>query len=248
MSHERGSLVSRLGEIRKRLVYCAIGAGIGFAVSYGFSEQLLRILALPLKNTLAEGEGLVYTGLPDMFFVYIKIAFVAGLLLSSPLIFYQFWMLVAPGLYRKKKGLIVAFMLSSSILFVGGGLFGYFVIFPAGFRFFLSFESDFLQALPSVRQYFSLSIKLLIGFGLVFELPVLIFFLSRMGVVSVPFLRKRRKYAVLLSFIVAAVLTPPDLVSQILLAIPLIILYEIGIITAKISGKSRAGQSLSGTE
>jgi sec-independent protein translocase protein TatC len=228
-----------LGEFRKRLVACAIAVGIGFAVSYAFSEELFQILAMPLKRNLAEGERLVFTNLPDMFFVYLKTAFVAGLLLSSPFIFYQIWMFIAPGLYRREKRLVIPFIFFSTLLFVGGGLFGYFVVFPFGFKFFLSFENEFLQALPSVKQYFSLSIKLLFAFGLVFELPVIIFFLARIGAVTPSSLRKKRKYAILLSFIAGAILTPADVITQFMMAVPLVILYEVGIIAAMVAGRKK---------
>ena len=232
-------LMAHLGEFRKRLVASAIAVGIGFAICYAFSEELFQILAMPLKNNLAEGERLVFTNLPDMFFVYLKTAFVAGLLLSSPFIFYQIWMFIAPGLYRREKTLVLPFIFFSTLLFVGGGLFGYFVVFPFGFKFFLSFENEFLQALPSVKQYFSFSIKLLLAFGLVFELPVVLFFLARIGAVTPASLRKKRKYAILMCFIVSAVITPPDVITQLMMAVPLIVLYEVGIIAAMVAGKRK---------
>jgi sec-independent protein translocase protein TatC len=231
--------MAHLGEFRKRLVASAIAVGIGFAVCYAFSEELFEILAQPLKSNLAEGERLVFTNLPDMFFVYLKTAFVAGLLLSSPFIFYQIWMFIAPGLYRREKTLVLPFIFFSTLLFVGGGLFGYFVVFPFGFKFFLSFENEFLQALPSVKQYFSFSIKLLLAFGLVFELPVVLFFLARIGAVTPASLRKKRKYAILMCFIVGAVITPPDVITQFMMAVPLIVLYEVGIIAAMVAGKRK---------
>ncbi|PKN22826.1 MAG: twin-arginine translocase subunit TatC [Deltaproteobacteria bacterium HGW-Deltaproteobacteria-21] len=232
-------LMAHLGEFRKRLVASAIAVGIGFAVCYAFSEELFEILAQPLKSNLAEGERLVFTNLPDMFFVYLKTAFVAGLLLSSPFIFYQIWMFIAPGLYRREKTLVLPFIFFSTLLFVGGGLFGYFVVFPFGFKFFLSFENEFLQALPSVKQYFSFSIKLLLAFGLVFELPVVLFFLARIGAVTPASLRKKRKYAILMCFIVGAIITPPDVITQFMMAVPLIVLYEVGIIAAMVAGKRK---------
>jgi len=231
--------MAHLGEFRKRLVASAIAVGIGFAVCYAFSEELFEILAQPLKSNLAEGERLVFTNLPDMFFVYLKTAFVAGLLLSSPFIFYQIWMFIAPGLYRREKTLVLPFIFFSTLLFVGGGLFGYFVVFPFGFKFFLSFENEFLQALPSVKQYFSFSIKLLLAFGLVFELPVVLFFLARIGAVTPASLRKKRKYAILMCFIVGAIITPPDVITQFMMAVPLIVLYEVGIIAAMVAGKRK---------
>lgn len=239
MSANEQPLISHLGEFRKRLVACAIAVGIGFAVCYAFSEELFQILAMPLKENLAEGERLVFTNLPDMFFVYLKTAFVAGLLLASPFIFYQIWMFIAPGLYKKEKTLVLPFIFFSTLLFVGGGLFGYFVVFPFGFKFFLSFENEYLQALPSVKQYFSFSIKLLFAFGLVFELPVVLFFLARIGAVTPASLRKKRKYAVLLAFVAGAILTPPDVITQFMMAVPLVVLYEVGILAAMLAGKRK---------
>jgi sec-independent protein translocase protein TatC len=174
-----------------------------------------------------------------MFFVYIKTALVAGLLLAAPYVFYQFYLLVAPGFYQKEKKNVILFVLCSTVLFVGGSLFGYFVVFPYGFKFFLSFSNDTLRALPSVKQYFSLAVKLLFAFGFIFELPVAAFFLSRMGLVTADFLKQKRRYAILLIFIIAAFLTPPDVISQFLMAIPLMVLYEFSILIAKIAGKKR---------
>jgi sec-independent protein translocase protein TatC len=242
MADPRQALITHLKEIRKRLVACAIGLGVAFAVCYAFSEQLFQVLALPLKKNLAPGETLVYTNLPDMFFVYIKVAFVAGLVFASPFLFYQFWLSIAPRLPKKERRLLLPFLLSSTLLFVGGGLFGYFVVFPFGFKFFLSFENEYLQALPSVRLYFSFAVKVLLMFGLVFELPVLIFFLARTGAVTPASLRRKRRYAILLSFILGAVLTPPDVISQFLMAVPLILLYEIGILSATFAGSPRRTQ------
>jgi len=239
MSANEQPLISHLGEFRKRLVACAIAVGVGFAICYAFSEELFQILAMPLKKNLAEGERLVFTNLPDMFFVYLKTAFVAGLLLASPFIFYQVWMFIAPGLYKREKTLVLPFIFFSTLLFVGGGLFGYFVVFPFGFKFFLSFENEYLQALPSVKQYFSFSIKLLFAFGFVFELPVVLFFLARIGAVTPASLRKKRKYAILMAFVVGAILTPPDVITQFMMAVPLVVLYEVGILAAMLAGKKK---------
>ena len=238
-SADKSPLLSRLGDIRKRLVRAAIAVGIGFAIAYGFSEKLFAILAYPLKANMAPGDRLVYTGLPEMFLVYIKTALVAGLLLAAPYVFYQIYLLVAPGYYQKEKKNITLFVLCSTVLFVGGSLFGYFVVFPHGFKFFLAFSNDSLRALPSVKQYFSLAVKLLFAFGFVFELPVAAFFLSRMGVVSADFLKEKRRYAILLIFIIAAFLTPPDVISQFMMALPLVVLYEFSILIARIAGKKK---------
>jgi sec-independent protein translocase protein TatC len=164
---------------------------------------------------------------------------VAGLLLAAPYVFYQIYLLVAPGFYKKEKGTIILFVLCSTVLFVGGSLFGYFVVFPYGFKFFLAFSNEYLRALPSVSKFFSLAVKLLFAFGFVFELPVAAFFLSRMGLVTADFLKQKRRYAILLIFIIAAFLTPPDVISQFLMAVPLMVLYEISILIAKVAGKKK---------
>jgi sec-independent protein translocase protein TatC len=148
-------------------------------------------------------------------------------------------MFIAPGLYQHEKKYAIPFVVFSTILFVGGALFGYFIVFPFGFKFFLGFANEYIQALPSVKQYFSFSIKLLFAFGIVFELPVVAFFLSKMGIVTPEFLKKKRKYALLMTFVMAAILTPPDVITQLMMAGPLIILYEIGILVARMARRKK---------
>lgn len=234
---EKQPFLIHLEELRKRLIYCAVAVGAGFVIAYIFSESLFNILISPLRNQMSHSDRLIFTNLPEIFLTYLKIAFIAGILLSSPFIFYQVWLFVAPGLYKHEKKYVIPFVVFSTILFIGGSLFGYFIVFPFGFKFFLSFANDYIHAFPSVKQYFSFSITLLFAFGLVFELPVVIFFLSKVGLVTSRFLKEKRKYAVLLAFIVGAILTPPDVITQIMMAIPLIVLYEIGIIISVISEK-----------
>ncbi len=225
--------IGHLEELRKRLVTSAISIGIGFAACYAFSERLFLILAAPLTRAMPAGDHLIFTSLPEMFFTYIKVSFVGGVLLASPMVFYQLWMFVAPGLYRNEKKLLIPFVVISTILFIGGALFAYFIVFPFGFRFFLGFSSEYVKALPSVKQYFSFSIKLLLAFGLVFELPVIIFFLTKLGMVTTDFLKKKRKYALLLTFMLSAILTPPDVITQCMMAVPLLALYEVGIVVSR---------------
>ncbi len=226
-----------LEELRNRLVVCFIAVGIGFVISYFFKERLFTILVNPLISVMQSDEKLIFTGLPEAFFTYLKVAFLSGLILATPVILYEFWMFVAPGLYRKEKHMLVPIIIISTFFFVGGALFGYFVVFPYGFQFFLSFATDSIRALPSMKEYLSFATKLLIAFGLAFELPIVLTFLAKLGVVSVPFLKKNRKYAVLLFFAGAAILTPPDVVTQIMMALPLMLLYEISIVGARIFGK-----------
>ena len=154
-----------------------------------------------------------------------------GVLLASPVIFLQIWRFVAPGLYRHEKQVILPFTLISTLCFLGGAAFGYFVVFPPAFRFLIGYESAILDPLPAVSEYFSLSLRLLIAFGLVFELPIFMVFLAKIGIIDADFLKRNRKYAFLISFVIAAILTPtPDVVNQLLMAGPLIILYEVSIV------------------
>ncbi len=231
--------MSHLEELRKRLVVCAISVGIGFVIAYFFAEQLFQILILPLEQNMEEGQQLIFTNLPEMFFAYLKTALVTGILASAPIIFYQLYKFVAPGLYRHERSLVVPFVISSTLLFVGGSLFGYFIVFPFGFRFFLGFANESIQALPSVKEYFSFAVKLLFAFGLVFELPVVAFFLGKMGIVTPELMRKKRKYAILLTFALGAILTPPDIVTQCMMAGPLIVLYEISILVVRVARKKK---------
>jgi sec-independent protein translocase protein TatC len=234
---EKIPFTEHLEELRKRLIVCFIAVGIGFVLSYGFKEKLFQILTRPLISVMQPGDKLIFTGLPEAFFTYLKVAFLSGIILATPVIFYQFWMFVAPGLYDKEKQHLFPIIFLSTFFFVGGAFFGYFIVFPFGFKFFLGFASEIIRPLPSMREYLSFASKLLLAFGLVFELPLIITFLARLGMVSVSFLKKNRKYALLLFFIGAAILTPPDVVTQIMMALPLILLYEISIIGARIFGK-----------
>ncbi|MGD8986261.1 MAG: twin-arginine translocase subunit TatC [Desulfobacteraceae bacterium] len=236
---EKQPFLSHLEELRKRLITCAIAVGVGFVISYIFAERLFQILVTPLTRIMPEGDRLIFTNLPEMFLTYLKTAFICGILLTAPVIFYQLWLFIAPGLYQKEKKFAVPFVVFSTILFVGGSLFGYFVVFPFGFKFFLGFANEYIQALPSVKQYFSFAIKLLFAFGIVFELPVVAFFLSKMGIVTPEFLKKKRKYALLLTFVLAAILTPPDVITQLMMAGPLILLYEIGIFVARMARRKK---------
>ena len=236
-SDEKQPFLSHLEELRKRLIICAFAVGIGFGVAYFFSERLFLVLIAPLKAVMPEGDHLIFTNLPEMFMTYIKVALISGILAAVPVIFYELWMFVAPGLYRNEKKYLIPFVIFSSILFVGGSLFGYFVVFPFGFKFFMGFSNEYVKALPSVKQYLSFSLKLLFAFGMIFELPVVIFFLSKMGLVTPELLKKKRKYAILLTFVAAAILTPPDVMTQFMMAGPLILLYEIGIWVARLARK-----------
>ena len=231
---------AHLEELRKRLIICCVAIGIGVVIAYGVKEKLFEILTLPLVREMRPGDKLIFTGLTEAFFTYMKISFLAGIMLASPVIIYQFWAFVGPGLYQKERRYFVPIVLLSLFFFAGGSLFCFFVVFPFAFKFFLSFATDVIQPLPSMKEYLSFASVTMLAFGLVFELPLVIVFLARLGIVTVDFLRKNRKYAILLIFLVAAILTPgPDVVSQVLMAIPLMFLYEISIIGAIFFGKKK---------
>jgi len=238
---EEGKLpfTGHLDELRKRLITCFIAIGIGFVASYAFKDKLFAILVNPLVSVMEAGDTLIFTGLPEAFFTYLKVALLSGIMLAAPVIIYQFWMFVTPGLYKKERRILIPIVFLSSVFFIGGSLFGYFIVFPWGFKFFLGFATETIRPLPSMKEYLSFSAKLLLAFGLVFELPLVLTFLARIGIVSVDFLKKNRKYALLLFFAGAAILTPPDVVTQVMMALPLMVLYEISIIGAKVFGKKK---------
>ncbi|MFQ5901027.1 MAG: twin-arginine translocase subunit TatC [Thermodesulfobacteriota bacterium] len=239
MPDEKLPLTVHLEELRKRLIISFIAIGIGSIFSYIFSKEIFKVLMLPLLGILSPKNSIIFTGLTEAFVTYLKVSLVSGVFLASPVIIHQTWGFLAPGLYQYEKRFFIPIVLFSTLLFIGGALFGYFVIFPFGFKYFLSFATDVIRPMPSLKEYFAFSVKLLFAFGIVFELPLFVFFLSRLGIVSHHTLSSYRRYAILLIFILAAVITPPDVVSQIMLGLPMILLYEIGIIIAKLFGKER---------
>ncbi|MDJ0984658.1 MAG: twin-arginine translocase subunit TatC [Desulfobacterales bacterium] len=236
---EKIPFTAHLEELRSRLIKIFIAVGIGFAASYGFKEKLFEILVQPLVKVMEEGDHLIFTGLPEAFFTYLKVSLLAGIMLASPIILYQFWMFVAPGLYQKERRLMGPIVLLSSFFFIAGALFGYYIVFPWGFKFFLGFATESIRPLPSMKEYLAFSAKLLLAFGLVFELPMVLTFMARLGIVSVDFLKRNRKYALLLFFAGAAILTPPDIVTQVMMALPLMVMYELSIFGARIFGKKK---------
>jgi sec-independent protein translocase protein TatC len=236
---DKQPFTAHLDELRRRLIVCFASVVVGFVACYFFKVELFYILVAPLQKVMKSGETLIYTHLPEAFFTFLKTAFIGGLMLASPIIIYQFWMFIAPGLYDREKRLLVPILFLSVLFFVGGALFGYFIVFPYGFKFFLSFATDTIRPMPSMKEYLGFASKLLLAFGLIFELPLVITFLARLGIVSVDFLKKNRKYAILLFFVTAAVLTPPDVVTQFMMAMPMIALYEVSILGARIFGKKK---------
>jgi len=240
--------MDHLGELRGRLIRSVVAVGVGFLVCYAFRKDLFNILMKPLLDVLPPESHLIYTSLPEAFFIYAKVAFVAGFFLVSPYIFYQIWQFIAPGLYKEERKHIIPISFLSALFFVSGALFGYYVVFPFSFDFFMGYADEMIKPMPSLREYFNFSLKLLFAFGIIFELPLFIFFLARLGLVTAATLRKVRKHAILMIFVVAAILTPPDGITQILMAVPLIILYEISIYVAQIFGKKKPSPELEAQE
>jgi len=241
MPDEQLPFTAHLEELRKRLMRAGAAWLVGFLLSYNYAEQLFQLISEPVRVALPEGSSLVFINATEPFFTYLKIGAVAGLMLALPLILWQLWAFVAPGLYKHEKKFAVPFVLASCLCFAAGTWFGFRYVFPAIFTFLVKYGTGTgnISAMLSMGAYLSLSSKLLLAFGLVFELPIIIFFLARMGVVDHLWLRKNRKFMIVVAFVVGAVLTPPDVFSQTALAVPFILLYEIGIWVAFLFGKKK---------
>ena len=231
------TLLEHLGELRSRLVRSFLAITVAFFVCYAFAKDLFYYLSLPLLQVMPADAKFIYTGVAEGFFVDLKVSFVAAVFVACPFLFYQIWAFIAPGLYEEEKRYVAPLSFCSAFFFLGGATFCYFVVFPFAFKFFMSYSTDNIVAMLSINEYLGFALKMLIAFGLIFEMPLFSFFLSRMGIVTAARMRSVRKYAVLAVFIIAAILTPPDVFSQIMMAIPMLILYEISIVVAAVFGK-----------
>lgn len=236
----RMSFLEHLSELRQRLINIFIGIGLGFGVCLFFGERVFQVLAEPL-TALLKGTPMVFTALPDPFFMYMKVSLIAGIFLALPYIIYQLWLFVYPGLLPKERKLAFPFIFIATMLFYLGSAFAYFLVFPAAFKFFISYQTADLKPMISIRDYVSLAMLLMLAFGAVFETPIIVVFLGLLGVFDSAFLKRGRRYFVVLAFIIAAILTPtPDVINQTIMAVPMILFYEIGIQVLAVFEKKRA--------
>jgi sec-independent protein translocase protein TatC len=222
-----------LGELRKRVFYALGFIFVFFMVSWTFVEKIYIWLAQPVLQFLPEGQKLAYTSLTEPFMMYIKLAFISGLFLASPFVFHQLWLFISPALYKKEKKWVFPFVFFTTFFFLLGGAFGYYFVFPWACKFFLEIGEDF-NAIITISEYFTLAFRVLIGIAVVFELPILTFLLAKIGVLTARFLIKYFKYAIVLIFVIAAIITPtPDMITQSMFAIPMLVLYLLSILIAK---------------
>ena len=227
-------LKPHLIELRKRLFISVLALIVCVIGCFGFWEFILAFISAPLKGALPEGSDIIFKEVTEPFFTAMKVAFIAGLLLSCPVMFWQFWLFVAPGLYDNEKKFVIPFVFCATLMFFLGAAFCYYFVLPTGLHFLINFGGQLFLALPSIGEYVGFFTKLVIAFGLSFELPVISFFLAKIGLITDESLKAYFRYAVVGIFIFAAVMTPPDIFSQIMLAVPLIVLYALSIYIAKL--------------
>jgi sec-independent protein translocase protein TatC len=226
----RMSIVEHLSELRVRLLRAAIAIAVGFIVAYAVDEQIFALLTWPIREVSHGKVLLIGTGVGEAFFTKIKVALIAGLFIASPAVFYEIWKFIAPGLYQNERRMARPFVIFATLFFIAGGYFCWAVVFKIGYAFFLSQYAS-IDITPTIRisEYLEFSTKLLLAFGITFEMPIFAFFLTQLGIIDYKMMVHYLRYAILAIFIVAAALTPPDMISQFLLAIPLLLLYGLSI-------------------
>ena len=243
----RMSFLEHLDELRRRIIVSAAAVFVGFLVAFAFINRIFGFIMRPLQQVLPEGGKLMYTEPAEAFLLYMKVAALVGLLMAAPVVLWQLWLFIAPGLYANEKRFAIPFVVFSTFFFLAGAVFSHYMVFPWAWRFFAGFSTDYMEFRPKIGPVFSLYVRMMLAMGLVFEMPTLVLFLARIGLVTPRFLIRNTKYAVLVIFVVAAVLTPgPDIVSQLLMAGPMILLYAISIVIAWIFQKKREPDAVEG--
>ncbi|MEO5330657.1 MAG: twin-arginine translocase subunit TatC [Magnetococcus sp. YQC-5] len=231
--NDTAPLLAHLIELRNRLMISVLAILIGFLICWGFSEQIFAFLIRPLREIMGPNDKMIFTGLHEAFFTYLKVSAFAGLTLALPVILTQFWLFVAPGLYESEKKTFLPFLLMTPALFFLGAGLAYVFVFPMAFKYFLSFATPDIAAMPSISEYVGLIMTLMLAFGLVFEMPIGLLLFIKTGVISTQGLVDKRKYNIVLSFVIAGIITPPDPISQIMLAVPMLAMYEIAILLGR---------------
>jgi sec-independent protein translocase protein TatC len=248
LDESRAPLLDHLIELRRRLIWSFAALGLAFAICFYFADHIFAFLVQPLVNAFGKGEGrLIYTKLYEAFFVQIRVALFAAFFLAFPIIANQIWAFVAPGLYAKEKRAFLPFLIATPVLFLMGGAVAYYLVMPVAFRFFLKFEGNMggirQEAMPAIGDYLSLVMHFILAFGIAFLLPILLMLMERAGLVTRAQLTRGRRYAILVAFIVAAIATPPDVLSQLMLAVPLMLLYELSLIAIWFTERRRAREA-----
>ena len=247
-SDQQVNFIGHLVELRTRLIKSFIFFIVAFIISYIYSEKIYSFLVQPYSSAIIENNldrRLIFTALHEAFLTYLKVAFFASIFITSPIFLTQIWKFIAPGLYKNEKQALLPYLIATPVLFLLGGVLVYYLIMPLAIKFFLSFESTAevgsiaIQLEAKVNEYLSLIMRLIFAFGISFQLPVILSLLARIGIVDSSYLKTRRKYVVVIIFAVAAILTPPDPITQIGLALPLLILYELSILTVKLIEKKK---------
>lgn len=240
LSGETSPITSHLLELKRRMMVAVAVYLLGVMVLMNFSGEMYDLISRPLRQFLPPGSPMIFIGAPEVFFTYLKVALVASLFATAPVTFYQLWAFVAPGLYAHERKAFLGYFLTSVLLFLVGGLFAYFVVFPLVFKFFLGFATEQIQAMPAVKEYLSFALKMLFAFGLCFQIPVALMLFAKMELFDPENLARKRRFVVLWVFVAAALLTPPDVISQTLLAVPMLLLFEIGLFLARRARKIAA--------
>ena len=240
MIDEKQPFIAHLKELRDRLVVSLAGLAVAFIVAYSFKEKIFHFLMQPFIKVMPAGSSFIFTSITEAFITYFKVSLVAALFLAAPIILYEVWMFMAPGLYEKEKKYIAPFIIFGSFFFVGGALFCYYVTMPVVYHFFVSYAGTMIIPMPSLKEYMNLTLKMLIIFGLIFQMPLVAYYLAKAGIINYRGLAKKRRYAILGIAVLSAIITPPEVSSQLLMALPMYGLFELSVVIARVFGRKES--------